>query len=458
MSKRKRKKTVPPPEQPPIAQGAPSTLSEPGARRVLGALLVVYVVVGLAAAVVVPHDASTSEPRLTPPDESAHWLYVKELATERRLPVFYKGVGNYEAHQPPLYYLTVLWTYLLAGDAGILWARLWSLLVSSATLLVVWHMSSLLVGQSLWMRLATVGALAFVPGRLMTMACVSNDPMFELWAALSLWLSLRAAKLGVSLRQVALLGVCLGLLLLTKTSGIALAPVVGLALVIEPSWRREGLKRLVIHGLVIAAVVACLWGWWVARNMMLYGEPLALETFQRIFKVDRPGPDFFLSRGLTYSGYWMLVAWQTWMSVWGVFGQATVYMPPLFYAIGNALGVAAGGGLVLGALRRYAGGAEGEPAKKGIDRGWIIAVLLLVLTLVTFMRFNTVFYQAQARYFLGSSPILAAVLALGFAGLSRRRGHPAVVMIPAMLLAFMSVWAVVAYAGGGYSFVPPSLQ
>jgi hypothetical protein len=77
------------------------------------------------------------------------------------------------------------------------------------------------------------------------------------------------------------------------------------------------------------------------------------------------------------------------------------------------------------------------------------------LTLAAFMRFNTVFYQAQARYFLAASAVMAAALAGGITGLAPRdREHiPAILLV--LVMAAMSVWALVAHVTGGYSFAPP---
>jgi hypothetical protein len=41
------------------------------------------------------------------PDEGAHFAYIQHLHQTGNLPIFYgKEKGTYEAHQPPLYYLT----------------------------------------------------------------------------------------------------------------------------------------------------------------------------------------------------------------------------------------------------------------------------------------------------------------------------------------------------------------
>jgi 4-amino-4-deoxy-L-arabinose transferase-like glycosyltransferase len=423
----------------------------------LPALLAAYLLAAVCVAVIVP-DSSGTEPRLIPPDEPAHWCFIRDLAQGKGLPVFHSGSDNYEAHQPPLYYLAATWCYWLGGEHSTLLCRLFSAVLGALTLLVAWQASRYLLGEDPWPRLAAVGALALIPGRFFILGSVSNDSAFELCSALTIWQSLAAVHRGLDLRRAALLGLCLALALLAKTSALVLLPIVGLAVLMAAQrpdgifGRRELLGALAHAGIVIATV-AILWGWWVARNVHLYGEPLVTNTFTRIFIKDRATPEFFLSRGITWSGYFTLVAWQTQMSLWGVFGQATVYMPSLYYRIGYALEALTVIGLLV-ALVRAARGKE--PPVSAATASWLLVVLLGLLTLATFLRFNTVFYQAQARYFLGVSVPLAALLAAGMCSLAPHRSR-AIALGLIAVFAVLALWAIIAHATGAYTFMPPGL-
>lgn len=445
MSKRRKKQVIIPVHHEPAAESRKPLIPWP-LLVVIGA----YLLLAIAAALIVPRDPAPDS-RLTPPDESAHWLYVKDLADGLDLPVFTSGTGNYEAHQPPLYYLTVLWTCWLWGDGGLIAARLCNVLLGAVTIFVAWRLAAVLVPGKEWVHLGAAAALAFIPGRLFVCASVSNDPLFELLAACTLCFALRWSRTGIALGGAALIGLTLAAGLLTKTSTLILLPVVGIALLVEPRWRKDGFRYLLANGLVIGGLCAALWGWWVLRNFSLYGEPLALGVFQEVFLKDRPTPEFFLSRGMTWSGYWALVAIQGWMSVWGVFGQATVYMPQLFYSLGNIIGLASGVGLVTAWWR-------GRDPDKPMDPVWPLAGLACLLALGGFLQFNMVFYQAQARYFLGVSAILAVALSLGVSGLQPRLDAPRAPVALAVVLFVMSLWAVVAHVTGGYSFTPPFAQ
>lgn len=448
MAKRKSKKTTGAGVQVGASCPLPSRVADPRvAKYGLWVLLAAYGVLALTAALLVPHDP-TPDPRLTPPDESAHWLFVQDLAKSGKLPVFSGGSGNYEAHQPPLYYVSCVWAHWLGGLVA---ARLWSIVIGGLALWAAWLVAPFLVGPDPWLRVGTVGALALLPSRVFVAASVNNDGMAELWTALALWALLRGAATGFTPRLGALAGLFVGLGLLTKTSLIVLLPVAGLALLLDPglktgAWRRVGLSALAGGG-----VIALVWGWWVARNLQLYGEPLATGIFQRIFLRDRATPELFLSHGMSWGGYWSLVASQAWMSVWGVFGQATVYLPRVYYQLGATLAL-------LGALGHVLGWATSKPeGHPGEDRRSVtlVAGALLLLTLAAFLRFNSIFYQAQARYLLPAGVVLAAALAAGFAKLDRQRGPSGVILLLLATLAGMTIWALVAHATGHVSFRPP---
>jgi 4-amino-4-deoxy-L-arabinose transferase-like glycosyltransferase len=439
-------------------QPAPPPPPENPQRWLLPAIIAAYLAAAVSVAFIVP-DSSGTEPKLIPPDEPAHWCFIRDLAQGKGLPVFYSGSDNYEAHQPPLYYLAAIWCYWVAGEHSTLLCRLFSAALGALTLLVAWRASQYLLGEAPWPRLAAVGALALIPGRFFILGSVSNDPAFELTSALTLWQSLAAVRHGLDLRRAALLGACLAAALLAKTSALVLIPIVGLAVVMaaqrpDGTFGRSEIRQILAHAGVVLGAVALFWGWWVVRNLQLYGEPLVTSAFTRIFIKDRATPEFFLSRGITWSGYFTLVAWQTQMSLWGVFGQATVYMPSLYYRIGYALEALTVLGLLVAAARSL---RRREPPAQAVTASWLLVVLLVLLTLATFLRFNIVFYQAQARYFLGVSVPLAALLAAGVCSLVPQRPRAAALGIMAVFLA-LAVWAVVAHATGAYTFVPPGLS
>ncbi len=420
-----------------------------------------------------PVDMGGPEARLSPPDESAHVAYLEELCATRRLPVFRSGHGNYEAHQPPLYYLLAAPLYAAAAPLGkraaVLALRTLNCAVAAATVLVLWELAALLFPTQVAGRVLTTLIAALWPARLAAVAAVSNDALSELAATAALLALARLAARELRAERAFIAGLWVGIAMLVKSSTLPLLAV-GMAAVYV-AWKREGKPEVdfVKAAGAMLAGFALVWGWWGVRNTMLYGDPLAARAFQRIFKQDRATPEFFISRGLTGTQYYMLVLWQTAKSFWGVLGQANVYMPRGFYWLG-ALWWAAATGLAVakvfaartapeqadsqtggpaGAAKRKRKGAERVESGSGeqsfsVAALWGLLALHLVLTGALFLRFNAVFYQAQARYFLPASAAVGAFLAWPWVWPRR----PVISVVGGMWFAAMAVAVAVLDAAG----------
>ena len=469
--------------------------------------LVLYLILASGAAWLVPSDYA-SDPRPTPPDEGAHLGYVAYLLEQGRLPVFRSQDDNYESHQPPLYYASCVPAYLLAralspgptaglGRAGIVIVRLWSVLLSALSIWLAWLLGRKVFGDKGLLALAPALLLALWPGRTMIVSAVTNDALADCLCLLTFYLCVVALAEGVTVRRALLIGAVWALALMSKSTSLALGPVVVFALVMRavgdrPEDQLAALKRAVGWLALAAVPVLLLAGWWFVRNQVLYGDPLAAKVFQALFAKDRATPDYFFKLGLSGGAYFALVVVNTALSFWGVFGQANVYQPQAYYLAGFAIWLAAAVGWVVQKAR--AGKSAGTPAtvvkrggpaiasgapKKALSEGkhgrkagkdsasagaspvdaetvpWqrqalVLAWVLLVTVIAFFLRFNTEFYQAQARYLFAASGPIVLVLALGLWNLDRKRyglwavGTALVVMLAMSLLSVFGYGAVVA--------------
>ena len=447
--------------------------------------VIIYLALGCGAALVVPSDYAR-DPRPTPPDEPAHIDYIAYLVTHRAMPVFTSGGELYEAHQPPLYYLACLPAYLLgeALSADQEWLarplivvlRLFSVLLGALSIWAAWCLGRIFFPGAAGYALAVPLFLALWPGRTMIVSGVTNDGLAEGLCLLTLVLSLHIAREGLDLRRCALLGLVFALALLTKSSSMAIAPILFIALVQGASVGADEEKppdsRRLVQALgIVVLVVVLLWGWWVVRNQILYGDPLAAKAFEETFAKDRATPDYFISRGFSGVQYYQLVILNTFLSFWGVFGQANVYMPGMYYLLGTVLSilVLAGWGRRLWRKKtekeaqarqakeaqkqrekRSRGPAqpnESSPFADAAGVGWLLLWLLALVTVALFLRFNASFYQAQARYLFAASGAISVIAVTGLGELAGRKYGLYIVYGALAVMLIMSLWAV---AGFGF--------
>ncbi len=440
-------------------------------RRLLPAILLGYVALGLAWSFSIPLGEG--------PDEPAHFDYALFLQREGRLPVrteqFTSSDVSGEAHQPPLAYLLmqplIAWwdgsptLPPLYDNSDFRWSGgqqpnaylhgvaerppyrgivlVWRLvrLLSLALGLVSIPLCYATV-RAIWpdlpdLALGAAALVAFNPQWLFHHALVSNDPLLIALSSALIYLAVVAARgnrpyslaegdtaprLVRDGRMMPILaGLTLGLMLLTKQSALALFPLPLLGLFLG----RASLGQWLRQSLVVVAVAALLGGWWYVRNWSLYGDPMGLETFQESFG----------------GGVATMASWQTWSeggwnllrSSWGLFGWMTVPLPIGAYYILRATLAVALAGLLAGAgsdLWRGRGHAAIVLlAALGLVGGWIVVFAL-----------STRNVAWPGRFIFPAAPALAALLAVGLWTVLPRRGL--------LVLAVLSLISAAALPGG----------
>ncbi len=367
-----------------------------------------------------------SRARYSPPDEGAHLEYVSYLITHRSLPVFDDPDRNYEAHQPPIYYLTCIPAYLMglrvsrwlslpSPFAGsVLLVRAWSVLIGAAVIWAVYVLALLLFREDRRKALLAAGFAALLPMHFVNLAGVTNDGLAELIVTLCI---IKACTLASdpSDRNSLVLGLLAGVAMLVKSNSLFIFLVAGCAVILATRDIENESVRLCkvarsIGLMLAAAVIVC--GWWWVRNQLLYGDPLAQRVFVQLFKADRATPEWFLERGISGTGYLTMILWGTAMSFWGVFGQANVYQPQSVYVLGWAFALVAMAGLVRSLQ-------SGRRPWRGAEASWLLASLSLAFVVAFYLHFNMIFYQVQARYLFTAIGPIAALFAGGWCALWR---------------------------------------
>ncbi len=396
-------------------------------------LLVIYTGLGLYY--------SVSTPLFEGPDETGHYAYVAHLVRGAGLPIQKLDPSQnatYEGHHPPLYYALgallnigadlsnepsvlrlnpqFIWGEHGAEPNAVLhtaaeqWpfmgvARLMHLMRALSVVLgamTVWstyRVGQLIEGQKS-IALGAAALVAFNPQFLFISSVINNDNAVIAFSALALVVMTTILVEGQTRRRAIWLGVWLGLAILSKLSALVLMlPLLWTAVLIvrrEQSWRMGG-KLLTWVGLLIAIID----GWWLARNVVLYGDPL--------------GYGMYLASASSLQAPLDLLRLETWRSFveithrtfWGDFGWAAIPLRPPLSQIFAALYPVA----ILGALLGWIWRREIHMSHHTRDGRWlllIITVLAFALWAFNFARTNggSAF---QGRYLF---PAIAAIAVL----------------------------------------------
>jgi len=308
----------------------------------LAALLLVYVALATWYSLVIPLGEA--------PDEVDHYRVTRYLVQHRRLPY---SEEEHEAVQPPLYYLTgaalTFWVRdhvpfaplanadfdpsdplasqnLLLHPASEAWpfrgwalawhlARLVSVGLGVVTVWAICRFGRELFPEQPEIGLGMAALTAFTPQFLFMTAVFSNDNAATAMSALVLWQIVALLRHNaLTSWRLTLLGLLLGLGLLSKSNLIALVPIVALAILIvwwkHPS-RRIG--RLFSAWLLTFGLAGVLSGWYYVRNLVVFGDPLGF-SFVLATNPLREGPLtsdvlIWLFRGLSRS------LWLGWIGI-----------------------------------------------------------------------------------------------------------------------------------------------
>lgn len=359
------------------------------------------------------------------PDERQHANYIRYVRENRSIPVLKPGSSDlyetYQSHQPPLYY------FLMAPlgdptDPGTGKAmRITSAILGAITVLGLyffgrWATDDDAVGYG-------TALLAFLPGFVMLHGAISNDPLLFALITWCLAFLVHAMRTEWTWQRIGIVGVLAGLAVLTKSSALALAPVLLLGVFL--GLRAKSLdtkKSLAVLGLPLVFALP-LW----IRNVGVYGDPLALRAFREAFTGTAQASMFIEGLGAyTYWADW--VAWWTARSFVGAFGYMDIFLPNNLYLLFIALLFVGSCGWLLG--RRQ--GAEPVPAA-----GKLLAATLFAVVLLLFVQFNSTYFQGQARYLYPAMAGIALCIGGGFARLHPKWGPVALALALLGLNAFV---------------------
>lgn len=400
------------------------------------------------------------------PDELQHANYVAHLKSGKGFPVLDPSQPdfgeNYQSHQPPLYYLLAAgWSTLTVADpqdpeAGVR-LRFLNTLIGLGTILGTFFLARWGLGRD-DVGLAAAAFVAFLPMNLALHGAVSNDPLLY---ALITWATALAAKgvqHGWDNKTAALVGVLTGLALLTKTTALALFPVLIVGVAVSYKFAQDRPKPTPAQLALCLALPLVLAAPWLLRNQNLYGDPFALKAFNEAF-TGNPKAEMFINEigPVAYFSDW--VVWWTARSFIGVFGYMDIFLfetlrPDQAGALYTALIfiillVIALGAAPFAKVKTYTEELELPDPRKY----HILGTTLLIVVTLLFVRFNLTYFQGQARYLYPAIAPLAILFGNGLANLAILRAESVrtvnltnlwlVAAVPLLLLDFLSLQTII---------------
>lgn len=404
-------------------------MSRPAASITLAFILIAYFALGVAYAL--------QTPAWQAPDEPAHYNYIRFIIEEQALPILDAGEYDqaynenftrtpqntasmsidplrYEDYAPPLYYLLAAPIYALT-DGWLNAIRLFSVVLGGALVVMAYLIGAEVYPDQLVFALGGAAFVAFVPQHLAMLSAINNDSLAELLIALTVLQSLRLFRSPtISRRKLILLGVTLGLGLLTKATFYYTAiPIAFIALILHS--RRYTLR---FTHYVLVFVPALLIGsiWWL-RNLIVYGgfDVLGLARHNAVVVGQTTTAQWISDYG--WGGLLSRFFSWTYRSFWGQFGWMSTPMPDREYLLLGGLSVVALIGWVwwiiagrnpTGALR------GGQEAGSKTPYASVLLSLWVALTVGGYLYYNATFVQHQGRYLFPALIPIGLAFAIGW--------------------------------------------
>ena len=442
------------------------------ARWGLVALLLSHLLLSLAF--------SLANPPFEATDEWEHYAFVRHLIEERRLPIQSIDEPRSQSHHAPLYYVVgalltgwiedsgeppvqnPYWAYraervgndnkrlyLHTGVGGegctgrclaTRLLRMFSILLGAASVYFIWKALREWVPSVPALALGGTGLVALSPMFVYMSGAINNDGMIVMWGAAAVWLSVRAIRRGLDLRQALMAGLVLGLALLSKASGLLLIPILILAYLLS-AWCHGQWRQAIIGVALIVMVAAVLSGWWFLRNLQLYGELTGVRLSVDIWGA-RSGDETLLA-AVSQLPY-------LWTTFWGRFGYGQIPLcSPIYFGLAVVVALA-----LLGLVRLLV-----HPPT-WLDKEAKLCMLLQATAIGLFLA-GTVNYMyispmgGNGRFLFPAMAAVAGLVFAGIIGVFPQRWSLGLSLVAPVSMAGLSVIAFLVFFMPAYT--PPDL-
>ncbi len=388
-------------------------------------------------------------------DVQQHYEYIEYVARLGRIPLAPEG---WQMFQSPFYYLisAALWLFPLSRwfdtQTAMLLLRIVPLLCGLLQIEIAYRATKAVFPQRHDLQIwgTVIGGL--LPMNLYISQVVGNEPLSGLlsaWAVIMGFILLTTEREVLPESYIFLLGLALGLSLLTKVTAVLLIlpSVVILAYVLRE--RGRSFRYISLRVFIMISVIALVSGWYYLRNWIELGRPF-VGGWESTFWWQDPGyrtiADFLsFGRSLTapiYSsvqGFWDSIYSTLWLDG-GLSGTGVYkYRPPWHYdfMLSEALlSLVPSAGMLIGILMTI-----GRPFRREYRAQLfsVICVGIYFAALLYMYLTVPVYSTAKATYTLGLIPCYAVLSVTGLDLLSRSR------LTRAAVNGCLACWAVAAY-------------
>lgn len=361
------------------------------------------------------------------PDEPAHFIYIRSIATRFDLPPISRSItpderstATHEGHQPPLYYALMAIPFALMHLFGAGDETIWRVLrLANIPLGLVWiwlvYVLALEYFGRKWQAIATAGFVAGIPTASYMAGVINNENLITLlftWALIPILRYFRGSEM--SDKDACLMGVLIGLSILTKAQGMVLLFMLVLAAA-GSMLRSRGLARRDSARVFLlslgSAILVC--GWWFVRNKLVHGtavpqslyNPVVPGGLMALASAPSLGAELIYRISLALYGYF----WTPFWIVWPFVGSLRQVVYPI--AAVNAV-VLAG---AIARIRRL----------ERVDLESLVFLLIApVMIYILWLQYILTVDQManlQGRLFLSVAGVFGILWVIGFEGLLRSR-------------------------------------
>lgn len=370
---------------------------------------------------------------LVTPEGSPVWVASWGRDENNRQRLEANGV-QYAANHPPLYYVLMAPVYVVSDHFGastetrMYLLRLAAIPLGLLIVLLAFLTVRLIFPRDTFMLITVPSFVALQTQVSYEATMVNNDILALAIFSWVLYLVVRAVRDRFPDRTAALIGVAIGLGMLTKSTSVTAVAFVGLAMLTLISFRsraaiRGSLPRFIRTGVLIGLPAAALAAPWYIHMYQTYGNLTALPQVLELQRYwNNPSGTFF---GLFFN---LGFAKDRFAEMWGEYGWKVLPFDPLLMHIIAVPTLIAVAGFILFSVRTASQSIQAGRVT-GLTRWqvWAIAVLFMACAVgyLATVQFGVSFALTQARYFFPVINAFAILLMLGLRTVIPTRWLPA---------------------------------